>query len=542
MTRGLRLPSGRVIAIGRYMLASLFLLAIWMDASQPANAPTLTWAVLGTYVVFALGILALTWNNWWLDARLAGAVHSIDIAVYTFLVFSTEGYTSPFFTAVMFILLAAAIRWGWRATALTAVLLTLLYLLAGMGVAAASTHFMLQPFVIRTGHLIILSLILMWFGVNQWRSGMYARDKDGFGEPSLYKSSLENSLGAAMHGLNASRGILVWREHGSDKIEALISEGSNLTAPGLKSDAFTKRFERPFLYDLGKNRAITRDEGRDLQRFRARDLIRSDAASALSLCEGIAIPVSTAAGDGELFLEAVPNLSLDHIDLGDEIAADIAAYIQRYALIRAVEESAEARSRVALAGDLHDSVVQFLAGAAFRVEALKRDQLMGRNLEADLEQLKRLMLQEQDELRTFIAALRSGPRIELAELAKNLKDLTSKLSRQWDISCQFSAEKSEAKVPSRLQFDAEQLVREAVANAVRHAGATSITIRLRTESDDLRLDMINDGARFPKSAAGDAMPRSLSERVRLAGGELELSRGLGLTKISVSLPLSGRIH
>jgi signal transduction histidine kinase len=442
----------------------------------------------------------------------------------------------------MFILLAAAIRWGWRATALTAVLLTLLYLLAGLGVAATSTKFVLQPFVIRTGQLVILSLILMWFGVNQWRFGVYARDKQGFGEPSLYKSSLENSLEAAMHGLNAPRGILVWREHGSDKVEALIAEGSQITAPELKADSFTKPLERPFLYDYSKDRALTRDQGRNLRRFRARELIRKDVAAALSLRDGIAIPVSTAAGDGELFLEAVPNLSLDHIELGEQVAADIAAYIQRYALIRAVEESAEARSRVVLAGDLHDSVVQFLAGAAFRVEALKRDQAMGRNLEADLEQLKRLMLQEQGELRTFIAALRSGPRIELAELAKNLKDLASKLSRQWDVSCQFSAEKSEAKVPSRLQFDAEQLVREAVANAVRHAGATSIIIRLRTEADDLCLDLINDGSRYPKSTTGDAMPRSLSERVRLAGGELELSRGLGLTKISVSLPLGGRIH
>src|SRR5690348_6406159 len=142
------------------MLAVLFLFAIWVDASQPANAPVLTWTVLGCYVVFALAVLTLTWSNWWLDARLAGVVHGIDIAVYTFLVFSTEGYTSPFFTAFMFILLAAAIRWGWRATALTAVLLTLLYLLAGLAAAASTASLITQPFVIRTGHLVILSLIL----------------------------------------------------------------------------------------------------------------------------------------------------------------------------------------------------------------------------------------------------------------------------------------------------------------------------------------------------------------------------------------------
>ena len=539
MTRGLRLPSGRVIAIGRYMLASLFLLAIWLDASQPGKAPTQTWSALGSYAVFALAVLAATWSNWWLDARLAGPVHAVDIALFTYLAFSTEGYTPPF-ASFMFILLAASIRWGWRATALSAVLLTLLYVLAGLTVAPTADEF--HPFLIRTGHLVILSLILMWFGINQWRSGMYLRAKDGFGEPSIYKSSLENSLEAAMQGLSAGRGILVWREHGSEKIEARTSAGNEIATPELKVEAFAKRFETPFLYNLASDHALTRDQNNDLRRYSARSLIHGDAAVSLSIHEGIAIPVSTAAGDGELFLEDVPNLSVDHIELGEQVAADIATYIQRYALIRAVEESAEARSRVALAGDLHDSVVQFLAGAAFRVEALKRDQAMGRNLESDLEQLKQLMLQEQGELRSFIAALRSGPRIELAELAKNLNELAAKLSRQWDVSCKFSAEKSEAKVPSRLRFDAEQLVREAVANAVRHAGATSITIRLRAKSDDLLLDLINDGARYPKAPAIDAMPRSLSERVRLAGGVLELSRGLGLTKISVSLPLSERIQ
>ena len=539
MTRGLRLPSGRVIAIGRYMLASLFLLALWFDRSQPGRPSIESWAVLEGYALFALAVLIATWKNWWLDARLAGVVHAIDIAFFTFLAFSTEGYTPPF-ASFMFVLLAASIRWGWRSTALSAVLLTLLYIAAGMTIAPTAKE--LHPFLIRTGHLAILSLVLMWFGINQWRSSVYVRSKDGFGEPSLHKSSLENCLEAAMQGLSAGRGILVWRDHGKDKIETLTLDGTELASAELKADAFTKRFETPFLYNLAKDRALTRDQKHDLRRYSARELIRPDAASSLSLREGIAIPVSTAAGDGELFLENVPNLSADHIALGEQAAKDIATYIQRYALIRAVEESAEARSRVALAGDLHDSVVQFLAGAAFRVEALKRDQAMGRNLEADLEQLKQLMLQEQGELRSFIAALRSGPRIELAELAKNLSELAGKLSRQWDVSCKFSAEKSEAKVPSRLRFDAEQLVREAVANAVRHAGATSITIRLRTQSDDLLLDLINDGARYPKSPVSEAMPKSLSERVRLAGGALELSRGLGLTKISVSLPLNERIQ
>ena len=93
-----------------------------------------------------------------------------------------------------------------------------------------------------------------------------------------------------------------------------------------------------------------------------------------------------------------------------------------------------------------------------------------------------------------------------------------------------------------LHLDAQHLIREAVANAVRHAGAKSVTIRLRSDADQLKLDFINDGARYPTSPLTGEMPRSMSERVKLAGGALELTRGMGVTRISVSLPISGRVH
>ena len=49
--------------------------------------------------------------------------------------------------------------------------------------------------------------------------------------------------------------------------------------------------------------------------------------------------------------------------------------------------------------------------------------------------------------------------------------LSARLARQWDVSCDFTAETKDMVVPTRLQRDAQNLMREAVANAVRHAGA-----------------------------------------------------------------------
>ena len=159
------------------MLAALFLLAIWLDRSQPSRAPTETYGFLSAYLAFAVLMAVATWRNWWLDARLAAPAHFVDMAVFTLIVFSTNGYTSPFFLFFMLPLLSAAIRWGWRETLATAVALVLLYLTAGLLVAGSQT-FELRRFVVRSGHLVILSALLIWFGIHQGLVGLSFRIDD----------------------------------------------------------------------------------------------------------------------------------------------------------------------------------------------------------------------------------------------------------------------------------------------------------------------------------------------------------------------------
>ena len=517
------------------MLASLYLLAIWLDPREPAQAAAAAYSILGAYVLLAAVIAALTWRDWWQDSRLAGPAHGVDIAMFIFLVLSTEVYTSPFFSFFMFILLSSAIRWGWRATALSAVLLTLLYVFAGALVARSVTPSDLQPFLIRTGHLVIVSLILIWFGITQWRGGAAAREQGVLAAASLQDSPLETSLAAAMKGLRARRGLFIWREEDSETaiaVEMRDSETSRTERPAILAEPAST-----ILYDLRRDRALSRDERRNLCRASALELLGREA-SALGLVRGMAMPVRAGTGHGMLFLEQVRALSTDHIDLGDQVAADVAAHMQRHALFKAAEEAAEARSRLGLARDLHDSVVQFLAGAAFRLEAMKRTSGSGRDLEPELNELKHLMLEEQGELREFIAALRGRSRVAAEELADELDELATRLARQWGIRCSFTAETDSALFPGRLQFDAKQLLREAVANAVRHAGATSVTIKLKADVDTLRLEFINNGAAYPGSPGNGELPRSLKERVEQAGGAIDLSHGMGVTRVSVSLPVA----
>ena len=237
MGRGLNLASGRVIALGRLLLATLFLTAMWADASQPTEFPREAMILLAAYAALAAAMVMVAWRSWWFDAHLAGPMHAFDIALFTAVVFLTPGDTSPFFIFCIFVLLAAAIRWGWRATALTAVLLTLLYVLAGSATVAASQEFEINRFVTRTAYLIIFSLVLIWFGVNQWRAHVRVATEELLSDPSMDTLPLEGGLQAAMAVTQAERGAFVWSRAPARSATVLVARDGTVTESELAPDS-----------------------------------------------------------------------------------------------------------------------------------------------------------------------------------------------------------------------------------------------------------------------------------------------------------------
>ncbi|HEU5481777.1 MAG TPA: hypothetical protein VFU80_01625, partial [Sphingomicrobium sp.] len=224
--------SGRVIALCRVALAAIFLFAMWADPTQPATAVEITYVMLGAYVAIAVGLAVITWNNWWLDARLAGPSHVFDIAMFTLLVVASDGYTSPFFVFFVFLILSAAIRWGWRETALTAGPVTLLYVGAGLAAGASpDMDFDLQRFIIRGGNLLVLSAILIWFGVNQGFSGLRIPGADFLPNPRPDDPPLQSAVEGAMKLTGATKALLLWRSTESDEPVVIgFDEGGLRTA------------------------------------------------------------------------------------------------------------------------------------------------------------------------------------------------------------------------------------------------------------------------------------------------------------------------
>lgn len=532
--------SGRVIGLARAVMAAVFLFAIWIDPKQPARAVDATYGLLSAYLVLAVGATILTWNNWWLDAKLAAAMHLVDILIFTLLVVASDGYTSPFFVFFVFLILSAAIRWGWRETALTAVPVTLIY--AAVGIAAGASNgptFDLQRFIIRSGNLVVLSAILIWFGINKGFAGFKLPKDDALEELSLRESPLQSAIVGAMNLTGAKSALLLWRGTGAHDAMAFGTADGEIQATPIPRSAVDMRVRRPFLFDLVRDRALCRRPQRRMRFFSAKAVVRSELADRFGVHEGLAVPIRAEPGEGTLLLGGIRSPCTDHLEFAEQLSDVLAAHIQRHALLVAVEDSATAKARLSLARDLHDSIVQFLAGATFRIEAITRSLRAGDQPERELKDLKQMLLEEQQELRSAIGALRSS-QISLPSLAADIQVLCDRLGRQWDIDCNFSAEVPEVKASMRLHLDTHQLIREAVANAVRHAGAKSVRVQMAAEDSELRLDISDDGSAPTPLKQGS--PWSLRERVDEANGTLMLASRETGTSVSITLPLNGDAH
>ena len=519
------------------MLVILFLIAIVLDRSEPERAVVETYVLLILYAVGAVTVAAATWRNWWLDARLAVPAHAADMAVFTAIVFSANGTTSPFFLFFVLPLLSAAIRWSWRETALTASALIVLYLIAGL-LIAGTRSFEIERFVIRSGHLLILSLLLIWFGLHERATQLFFRIEESESGLDKQRSPLGRALSLPMQVANAKGGALIIGQVGEEACDGFSIYDGNERAFTAERPLVRNASNSAFLYDTGRNRALTRLPEGHFQFVTATSVLDVEQARELGSTEGIAAEVRTGTQHGWLLLWGIPDLSTDFIDLGGELGRAAGFVLDRHALLMAIETGAAARTRLSLARDVHDSIVQFLAGTAFRIEAIKRAAKAGSDIDAELEELKRLLLEEQGEVRGFVTALRRDREVELAEAVAELRALAERLSQQWSVVCRIAANGDEASIPIRLHLDLQQLLREAVANAVRHGGADRIDVGLSIDDGRLQLNVADNGSGFPQSK-DSAEPWSLKERVERAHGSIRLVSSPGSTNVLISLPLAG---
>jgi signal transduction histidine kinase len=182
------------------------------------------------------------------------------------------------------------------------------------------------------------------------------------------------------------------------------------------------------------------------------------------------------------------------------------------------------RNRLAL--ELHDAVSQKLFSVVLTAEAaatlLERDRGATR---AQIERVGELAREALDELRSLIDELRP------ADLERD--GLTGTLRKHVEVlrplhAAELELELAEAASAGNAERDHEllRIAQEAIQNALRHASARRVGIRLAERGQGIELEVADDGIGFDPSAPQLRARRlgltSMEERARRVGGELEI--------------------
>jgi signal transduction histidine kinase len=108
-----------------------------------------------------------------------------------------------------------------------------------------------------------------------------------------------------------------------------------------------------------------------------------------------------------------------------------------------------------------------------------------------------------------------------------LRDLPTLVSQVCDagLPVELHVDGERRELPVGLELSAYRIVQEALTNALKHAGDTHATVRVRYGEDAIELEVVDDGreATSPERAGGHGLV-GMRERVALYGGRFEARR------------------
>jgi signal transduction histidine kinase len=223
------------------------------------------------------------------------------------------------------------------------------------------------------------------------------------------------------------------------------------------------------------------------------------------------------------------------------LAAHAAIAIENARLYERSRELSVVEERNRLARELHDAVSQKLFGVVLSAETvsalLESDPSEAR---AQLARLQELAREAMEELRSLIFELRPAA-LETEGLASTLRKHVDVLRRVYSTEIALRIAGAPRLSPGA---DAEvfRIAQEALQNALRHAQAGRIEIRLDSADGALRLIVADDGVGFDPTASKLRSRRlgltSMEERAHAVGGRLEVDsqRGAGTT-VRLEVPL-----
>jgi len=211
---------------------------------------------------------------------------------------------------------------------------------------------------------------------------------------------------------------------------------------------------------------------------------------------------------------------------GESVFVSVIRDISERQELEAAFLDAIGREQRRLGSDLHDSLGQDLTGLSLLLSALARSARDGERLGvSDLEQAEEVVRRALQSCRNIAHGLSSVTESQ-GGLISGLRDLVARLRTASGPSLDFEAIETAPLSLSPAACDhLFRIAQEALANALRHAHANSIAVKLDVEPGSVRLKIRDDGDGLPStelSASGLGL-RTMRYRASLLGAKFQIT-------------------
>lgn len=575
----------RWLATARVILAVSALVAIQLDPTELGHS----WAAYGLFIFYmanGIYLLMLLRRRQQSTAAFRLLVHTADIVWPALISIFSEGPRTPFFLFFVFVLAAAAYRWGlWEtlATAAAEVALlwaesfVLLHLKLGPGgslpwpvlngLRVNTVDFEPKRLFMLSVYLLVMGLLLGYLAEQQKHlraekalvTGTLSRIRVEAG----LTGTLEQIFREAMSMYGASRAVVASQEAHSQRVFVGELNQSNGSTPSefrwLES---VSRDVKTYLEDFPGDvcyAAINGDQWTTLALDQSGHHVPAENRAAISQLRDVRtfnslITVGFLFGSewrGRVFLfdPSWRGEKQEELRFLLDLVHQVGPAVYNVYLLHRLRRRAGAAERARFARELHDGAVQSLIAVEMQLDVLRRQADAGKPIGAELVRIQALLREEVLKLRELMQQMKAID-VDAQRLLGVLNDTVERFQRETGISARFVTDLEKVDMPQRLCREILRIVQEGLVNIRKHSGARHVLVRLGSSVKKWSLTLEDDGKGFPfegrynRNQMGETGkgPMIIMERVGLIAGDLTVESNPGQgARLEVTVPRNGEV-
>jgi signal transduction histidine kinase len=567
------------LATARVSLTIAALVTLWMEPARGVVYSRGLFWLLTVYLVHGVVVMLLVRFRHQSTRSFRLVVHGGDIVWPVLMTVFTTAQRGPFFLFFVFVMAAAAYRWGLWETVGTAVAAVVLLWTEAIAVRPAieqaangylgAMHMPQlgmrqldsQQLFLTSVYLMVLGLLLGYMAENQKKlraeRAVITRVLGSTRVEAGMTATLQEILGEILNIYGARRVVSASQEVNSYRV-FLAEVNRNAEGPAtLRWREASPEYQAAYLFNSpadalygerttnGYNTVLLDHAG-----MRIRDVDTAFLAN-LGKVETFQSIASVAfvfgrewAGRVFLFDPEVIGDREEELRFLQEFSQQVGPAIYNVYLIRRLRERAGAVERARFARELHDGAIQSLIAVEMQLDVVRRQSGQAPVVSSELHRIQKLLREEVLKLRELMQEMKSFE-VDAERLPGFLADTVERFRRETGISAEFISELQDVELPQKVCREIARIVQESLVNVRKHSGAHHVLVRLAKRSGALQLTVEDDGKGFPFSGklthseleiAGKG-PMTIRERVRLLEGELtvESTPGHG-ARLEVRIP------